>query len=510
MTPDAIDSAPSTRASHGLGDRLGPACFRMGAIALWAYTCALIPFSWIFKGSSLGSVGALAVFCAGCIVIRSAPRTGVVRRWVSTTRMLELGVASLVLVLMLLAGDLAFAVRDNWARSKSARLFASDARNHDSTVWHGELYPRIYFPAGESFSLYKPNVRVTGETYGERYVAAMRASRTMVDSVLERRHLSYFIGPDGLRELEPLSQSGIFALGDSFVFGFATDEGKIWPDLLGSALREPVYNLGVSATGPKPQLDLLKYMLRTHRDSMRIRQLLWMIFEGNDLENSYADTPPIDRSAAGVSALLHGTVIEPFLSIPERVRNQSVVGRLIRGELTLSSRSRSYGQHQIDGVDLPIPLFHSKQFGYRLFVPADIDAATQPREYVLNHPNRPLLDGTFREMRELSQRLGFTVTVIIAPSDARLYGAAFDGFPPLSTEPHFINYVASVSREMGFSVVNLLPLLQPFAKDELLYYRDDHHWNVRGNAVVAQLIASELAGRSELRDKAGSQRAPIR
>jgi hypothetical protein len=311
--------------------------------------------------------------------------------------------------------------------------------------------------------------------------------------VLERRHLSYFIGPDGLRELEPLSQSHIFALGDSFVFGFATDEGKIWPDLLGSVLHEPVYNMGVSATGPKSQLELLKYMLRTHRDSMHVRRLLWMIFEGNDLENSYAETSAVDPSPAASSALLDGTVLEPFLSLPARVRNQSVVGRLVRGELTLSARARPYGQYQIDGVDLPIPLFHSKRFGYRLFVPADVDAATKPREYVLNHPNRPHLDQTFREMRDLSQRLGFSVTVIIAPSDARLYGAAFDGFPALSTEPHFINYVASLSGEMGFPVVNLLPLLQPFAKEELLYYRDDHHWNVRGNIVVAQLLATALA-----------------
>jgi hypothetical protein len=407
--------------------------------------------------------------------------------------MLELGIASLALLVALLAGDLLFAIRDNWIRAGSERLIASDARTHDSTLWHGELYPRTYRPARENFRLYKPNVRLTAETYGERYVPAMLASPTLVRSVLERRHLSYYIGPEGLRELEPLAKSRIFALGDSFAFGFATDEGKTWPDVLGASLGEPVYNLGVSATGPKAQLELLKYMLRTHGGSMQIRQLLWTIFEGNDLENSYAETPDVEDSPADRPTLLRGTLLEPFLSVPARVRSGSVLAKLVRGELTLAASAARAGQYNVDGVDLPVPLFRSKQFGYRLFVPADMEAATRSRGYVLNHPHRPLLDRTFGEMRDLGRQAGFAVTVVIAPSDARLHGPAFEGFPTLSAEPHFVNYVASLSADMGFSVVNLLPLLQPFAKNELLYYRDDHHWNVRGNAVVAQLLASALA-----------------
>lgn len=485
----ATDTASSARA-QALGDRIGPACFRLGVTVLWAYLCSLLPFGRVF--STGATVGSLAIFIAGCLLILSAPRLRIVRRWLSTSRMLELGMASFALIVVALAGDLLFTIRDNWVRSRSERLIASDARLGDRTLWHGELYPRTYRPTGESFALYKPNVRLTGETYGERYVSAMLRSRTLVESVLEGRRLSYFIGPDGLRELEPLAKSRVFALGDSFVFGFATDEGKIWPDLLGASLGEPVYNLGVSATGPKSQLDLLKYMLRTHRDSMHVGHLLWMIFEGNDLENSYGETSAVQSSAADRRTLFQGTVIEPFLSLPAHVRSSSMLGRLVRGELTLSARAARHGQYQIDGVDLPIPLFHSRQFGYRLFVPADMDAATKPREYVVNHPHRPLLDSTFREMRDISQSLAFKVTVIIAPSDARLYGPAFEGFPTLSAEPHFINHVAAVATEMGFSVVNLLPLLRPLAKDELFYYRDDHHWNERGNAVVADLIAKAI------------------
>jgi hypothetical protein len=377
------------------------------------------------------------------------------------------------------------------AVATSQRQISAEAREHDSAIWHGELYPRLYTPPGESFNLFKPNLRVSGETYGERYVASMMKSPTLVKSVLERRRLSYSIGPDGLRELEPLSASRIFVLGDSFAFGFATDEGLIWPDLLGAALGAPIYNLGVSATGPRQHVDLLRYMFKTHGDDMRPQRVLWMLFEGNDLENSYQRLATSGESR-GFGDLVQGTIVEPVLMIPERIRNTSMVRKLLRGDLALSSGTERYGQYEIDGVRLAFPLFHSSKFGYRLFSPADIAAATQSRDYVMNHPNRPLLDQTFMEMRELSREKSFAVTIVIAPSDARLYGRAFDGFPQLSDQPHFVNYLEELAGEMGFDVINLLPLLEPHAAEEMLYYRDDHHWNVRGNQLAAELIRERL------------------
>jgi hypothetical protein len=45
---------------------------------------------------------------------------------------------------------------------------------------------------------------------------------------------------------------------------------------------------------------------------------------------------------------------------------------------------------------------------------------------------------------------------------------------------------------MGFETLNLFPLMQPYADKELLYLRDDDHWNARGNEVVAEVIARQL------------------
>jgi len=95
-----------------------------------------------------------------------------------------------------------------------------------------------------------------------------------------------------------------------------------------------------------------------------------------------------------------------------------------------------------------------------------------------------------REVQALSQQAGFDVTILLAPSDARMYGAAFDGMPRLSAEPSFLNQVNAMARELGFKTVDLAELMRPYASREMLYYRDDHHWNERGNAVAAQLIAA--------------------
>jgi hypothetical protein len=473
-----------------LPERLGLRFFVLGLTMSWAYLSAAFLLNLSFAGIQIGLLLLSVFFGIGVVLIVGLARMRVTARLITRPHMFGMGLAAIGLTFALMTADLALAVRDNVISQRRQEASDADGRLSDATIWHGELYPRQYAPTTRNFRLYKPNTRVSGITFGERYVSSMLSSPTVAEHVLERRPLSYFIGPEGLRELEPLSESRIFALGDSFAFGFATDEGKTWTDLLGKSLGTPVYNLGVSATGPRPQLELLKYLFETHRSTMHVEHLLWMIFEGNDLENSYDELLSEDMAAS--RSLLDGTLLELPLSVPSRIKSTSVLRRLVRGQLTFSNESTRYGRYEIDGQVLPLPLFHSDRFGYRFFVPADVDAATRGLDYVINHPNRRLLDRTFQDMRDLSTSAHFNVTVVIAPSDARLYGAAFEGFPALSDKPHFVNYVTDLSHRMGFGVVNLLDQLRPIAETELLYYRDDHHWNERGNEVVSRLLEREL------------------
>jgi hypothetical protein len=182
--------------------------------------------------------------------------------------------------------------------------------------------------------------------------------------------------------------------------------------------------------------------------------------------------------------------------IPSMIREQSVINGLRTGQIIFKWPSRTAEEgdpYMVDGVRLIYPLYRSAQYGYALFYPQYIEAANKPESYVLDHPNRPLLDQTFKDMAGLSQKYGFKVTVVIAPSAPRLYASYFENFPPISERPYFINYVENLSKDLGFNVINLYPQMQSYAAKEYLYWRDDSHWNERGHEVVAEIIAKGLA-----------------
>ena len=55
------------------------------------------------------------------------------------------------------------------------------------------------------------------------------------------------------------------------------------------------------------------------------------------------------------------------------------------------------------------------------------------------------------------------------------------------TEPHLINHLKRLSREIGFPVVDLNQLMAPYAANELIYHRDGTQWNDRGHEVITEL-----------------------
>ncbi|HSK18468.1 MAG TPA: hypothetical protein VK912_04970 [Longimicrobiales bacterium] len=490
----ASTSRPERTEGSPVSSRVGRVLLPVGLLTAWSYAACVFLYKETVFGVHIGAVLFVVLFGAVALLLIALPSQLIIRRRVTPAAAVNAAVALLSTVFMLVTADTVYAIYGNAARLRALDTVSEAVRRRDLHVWHGELFPRMYRPTGRNFVLYKPNVRISGNTFGEFYNSNMAASTTLVDSVLELRALSYAIGPHGLRELESLAAAEIFALGDSFVFGYATDEGKVWTDLLGASLGRPVYNMGVSSTGPRSQLMLLEHFLTTQPDSMHVRHVLWMIFEGNDLENDYAETFADATTGAGGS-LLDGTVAQAMVGVPGRVKQQSILGQAARGELVgvRKDATETAGTWQVDGVRLSFPLYHSSRWGYRLFSPRDVERATMPLEYVLEHPNRPLLDRTFQDMRALADRHGFSVTVMVAPSAARLHGAEFDDFPALSPQPHFIDYVLSQAEKSGFDTLDLYRELMPFAESELLYYRDDHHWNEHGNEIVAQLIESALA-----------------
>jgi len=380
-----------------------------------------------------------------------------------------------------------------YINSMASGVDSTRSRLFDENVWAGELYPKIYYPTERNFAVHKPNVTVSGNLFGNFYSESMLDSPTLVSSVLKKYPITIRINELGFRDSNKIDDVEIFSLGDSFTFGWGVNASESWSGLLESGIGRPIYNLGIHDASPKQELELLKYLLEQQGANIRIRRLLWMIYEGNDLEDDYSEVVQRHDTPATVS-LTKGTLIEAMERLLRTIKRQSVIHRLRQGAVKWKTQTddESVDPYSVDGVSLVYPLYYSEQLGPRLFSGWYTDLAGESASYVENHWNRAALEAVFRDMKSLAIEYDFEVAVIMAPSASRLHGPYFESFPEISGRPHFLDFVSDLADSANFETVNLYELLQPHAGTELLYFRDDDHFNHRGNALAAELIQQEL------------------
>jgi hypothetical protein len=469
--------AAGDRAAHATSRtrRLATSLTQAGALwLLLAYAAvALAPAAMGWRWS----VAALS-FCALWVAVGLCRRAGPGgSRWVSRA-----AVAALATVLSLGAADLAY----HWYETRTGARRPADFSADLDTRLLAHAAER-YYPTATNLQWYKPNRAAAGFRYGDLYWPAMLDCPSLA-TVPERRWVTYLIDRHGFRETTPRAGATIVVLGDSFAVG-PTRQDLLWPKVLERRLGTPVYNLGVSGTGPSQQFLLLEHVLERLPEPPPIQHLLWMIFEGNDLEDG-----PGPRRTHALPERPQGLGMLDLLPwggrwLMAEIRERSLLHRVAAGELSLGLPGAGRGapcEKRFPG------LHHSSRFSYKVFEVNYTKRVQQPRRYVDDHPNRLPLEQALRDMKGLADRFDFAVTVVIAPSDARLHGPHFETFPILSRAPHLIDHVARHARGLGFGVLDLYPLMRAPAERELLYYRDDTHWNERGNAVVADLVATRV------------------
>ncbi len=415
------------------------------------------------------------------------------RRGVSDRALWVASVSTLTALLALLVADTATTLRES-----AEYEFDELPRALDPVRWLGPSLAPKYYPTDRNFQLFKPKVRMAAEVYGPAYRPARRQSPTILDHVLEPKSIEYAIDAHGFRETTPPQEAEVFALGDGLVAGSFSKLEDHWVERLERMTGTPIYNLGVGGSSPKQQVMLLEHLLQTRPELFRVKRLLWMINESGDLEGSYQTFHglPSSRRDPLQGSLVRGlsSLADGLGSLLSTIRCQSMIERWIRvGTGCVRWEVPLEDPHWVvDGVLLARPLYRSERFGYKVFDAVLLEKAAEGPDYVLDHPNRPLLDQTFQEMKSLSESAGFEVTVLIAPNDVRLYAPYFEDFPPISEKPHFIDYVEGLARRSGFEVINLYPLMKPRAARELLNWRDDTHWNPRGEQLVAEILRGRL------------------
>lgn len=436
------------------------------------------PAGWGPVGApTIVAIAALGFFGAFLVLAQALSRD-----WLSLESATGLAVALPVTLAGLIALDSVYAAYVE----RSAPPPPADDRQHDSHFAAGEFYPPLYYPTARNFRLHRPGISVTVDHYGDYYSAQMLQSQTLRDQVLSLKHVAIDIDKNGLREHQPLDGARIAALGDSFTFGWSMDDEHTWVRQLERRRGERVVNLGVHDGSPKQQLELLKHVLSEQGDRLPLKQVVWLLYEGNDLEDSYDDNAPAPEHKQWQRGM--GPLLESLFG---NIKDNMVIEQFRRNRVQLAGAAaqRANAHLNVDGVPLDVPLYRSAALGPALFLTSFIERAAQPRQYVLEHENRARLDRTFDEMAGLARARGFQVAVAMAPTAARLHGRYFDDFPELSESPHFIDYVGALAQRYGLVFIDLHQLFAAQAGREFLYFRDDDHWNEKGHALAAEMIA---------------------
>lgn len=334
-------------------------------------------------------------------------------------------------------------------------------------------------PALPMLGRWDAGVSFSGETYGD--LAAM----TGEPSYREPRHVEFRTDAKGFRN-DPLRLPlTAIALGDSFTAGVGVTQAKTWASVLEQRLGWSVYNLSYPG-GPYEQY--LNFSIETRDLPVTPgMHLIWTLYTGNDLDDTGGDTWDLDALPwqKGLSAAL--------------VDYRTFRSRSPLRQAWDSIRSRWGGiSHDVVVRSLPDGrpiLFYGPQEVW----------GRRGRAEVERHHNFAKLQTTLRAMEETVARLGIRTTIIILPTKGEVYRWLLNPDSPEGpASSGFAEAVLAVCRRMSLTCLDSRAYLESEAKrmfhrsQELLWWRDDTHFNDLGHEVLAAFVMRSVAG-TELR-----------
>jgi lysophospholipase L1-like esterase len=309
--------------------------------------------------------------------------------------------------------------------------------------------------------------RRTGSLY--QYVASNGDRFTMrprARVVVPERYgdVEYRFNGAGYRDVEHLSEGAagrLVVLGDSVTFGLGVAQEKIYAarlqDLLGPAWE--VVNLAIFAYDPRHELAALRGDGLGHRPRLVLLQIYL-----NDLALPPAGEPP----AAG----------RPSLGL-----------RLIAARNRILYASSLYRRlHQV-ATGLTYHLFHDLR---RLRFPRTLNDA-EPRHklaYLAARPEDSAVEAfaVIAAIDALARDHGASFLLLLSPDEVQLFDDRWDGIN---------RRLESFCRSRSIALVDPLPALRREPERHRLFL-DGVHLSARGHALLARLLAEEVARRDLL------------
>ncbi len=346
------------------------------------------------------------------------------------------------------------------------------------------------WPAMPLVHRFPPNVRWEGQTFGD--LAAMTDNK----NYREYRRLKFVTDRFGFRNGPPAPGNpspdlDLIVLGDSFGAGSGTTQEDTWSSILAGKYGLETYNLSVDGEGPWGEFINLAVELERLRLKPDRTVLLWALFTGNDLDDpcyptlKTADLPWNDR--IGALKVSYGLFMarSPLRQLGKRA--QWKLDRL------LSHRNEIENRWIIDRQFLD-----SSQL---LFIRNFAERKDRSLHEIQTHPNFACVKATIAAMKHLAASEHLTVVILLLPSKEEVYTWVLNRAPPWSTDstPSSLSIaLREISEREGIYFLDMKPFLIESSKKsfedsrELLWWRDDSHWNSRGNREVAAFVYSKV------------------
>jgi hypothetical protein len=322
---------------------------------------------------------------------------------------------------------------------------------------------------------YSANARFDGFTFGD--IAAMTGRKDL----REERRVTIAIDNNGFRNdssnFTAERPVDLIVLGDSFCVAGGTSQEQLIGSVLAKDHGLNVYNLSMEGSSPLQEYATL--VLESNRLNLRDgATVLWVLFSGNDLDDYYNSdleslSPAIlswpSRLAVRYDSFREGSAVRRLMARPDR-----------SGDLI----SKTFPD--------------ARTF---LFLKPYRDRTSRTVEEVRQHPNFEHLKNTFALMSQFAQAKHLRVVVAMVPSKEEVYSWLLNGAPEWTSSkgPSGFSLVTQeLCNSNGFKFLDLKPTLIEASEKrfkqsgELLWWRDDTHWNALGQRIGADAVYENL------------------
>jgi hypothetical protein len=329
-------------------------------------------------------------------------------------------------------------------------------------------------------------------------------NRDMFMGVYEGQTVTVHTNEDGLRSNYTREEFGkypdrVIMLGDSFVFGYAVRQERgltaVMERLLRSRLGDgqvAVLNAGIVSYSPFLERLLLAGKLKYYRPTLVVL-LLDASDIGDDIQYQAEARPNGDRVSfdLGVKekAPYHGAVFELARPLFERVRLRFEPLRGTKPIVALAYPFRRAGKKKYDYYGFRLKLGNvletSRFFIYRY-----------PLEETRSYFSKTLenVNAVAREAEQINARFVLAINPRYHhwnPAEAPENWEKFDY--PLDGPYQYENFrfFEEARSQVNYPIFNLLPSFQ--ASHEFpLVFKNDPHWNERGNEFAARVLVNHL------------------